>query len=163
MQTSPGVHPAWARAPVWVRVLIASVAALTVAPPLVSASGQVPLFRDEAATVQLATLALPQLLSATDHADRILLPHLLVGAGAGVLALLMAVSALLQPAFSPGTCSSCRRVPPSWSAGWPVRPGVARSDRATWFLAATALGPPPRRGSRRCGAAAPARRGAPRR
>jgi hypothetical protein len=81
MQTSPGVHPAWARAPVWVRVLIASVPALTVAPPLVSASGQVPLFRDEAATVQLATLALPQLLSATDHVDRILLPHLLVMKG----------------------------------------------------------------------------------
>lgn len=81
MESSPRVHPAWATSPAWVRVLIASVPALAVAPPLATAAGHVPLFRDEAATAQLAALPLPQLLNATDHVDRILLPHLLVMKG----------------------------------------------------------------------------------
>ena len=50
------VHPAWAAAPWWVRALVAGAPAAAVAGPVVLAAGRAPMFRDEVATAQLASL-----------------------------------------------------------------------------------------------------------
>lgn len=75
------MHPTWTAAPRWVRVVVAAVPAGALAAPLVLASGRVPLFRDELATAQFATLPLADLWRATEHVDRVLLPYLFLMKG----------------------------------------------------------------------------------
>ncbi len=49
--------------------------------PIVLAAGRTPVFRDEVATAQLATLPLGDLGRATDHVDAVVLPYLLLMKG----------------------------------------------------------------------------------
>ena len=75
------MHPAWAAAPWWVRALVAGAPAAAAAGPVVLTAGRAPMFRDEVATAQLASLSLGDLWRATEHADRVLLPYLLLMKG----------------------------------------------------------------------------------
>ncbi len=91
---APGaVHPAWGSAPWWLRILVAGAPAVAFGVATLLAAGRSPVFRDEAATRQLATLGWSPLWRATEHVDRALLPHLVLAkgwvaiAGDGTLAL----------------------------------------------------------------------------
>ncbi len=78
---SSSVHPSWAGAPASLRALVVAVPTTIAAVPIVLAAGRTAVFRDEVATAQLATLPPGDLWRATEHADRVVLPYLLVMKG----------------------------------------------------------------------------------
>ena len=75
------VHPGWAGAPRGLRALVVAIPTTVAAVPIVLAAGRTPMFRDEVATAQLATLPLADLWRATDHVDAVVLPYLLLMKG----------------------------------------------------------------------------------